>query len=231
MTATAARLGVGRTGPRLRTRTYLDFVTDHARARDAVTTDVPPAFVRRLGLVEIATRAATREEYVRKPELGRQLDASAVARLRRCRQRPQVQLAVTDGLSSAAVVANGGPLLKALVAELRRRRRKLGTALFVRHGRVRVQDAIGEVLHPDVFCFLVGERPGLATAESMSAYVIYRPSRRSAEPDRTVIANIHHGGIAPRAAARQIADLIDEMLDRRASGTALAALQESIGRG
>lgn len=219
---TPARLGIGRTGPRPRTRTYLDLIADHARARDAVTSDVPPQFVRTLGLLEIATRAATRADYVRVPELGRRLAASALPRLRRCRQRPEVQLALTDGLSSAAVVANGGTLLRALTGELRRRGRRLGTPLFVRHGRVRVQDEIGAVLHPDVFCFLVGERPGLATAESMSAYVLYRPSRRSTEPDRTVVSNIHAGGVPTRVAARQLADLIDEVLARRASGAALA---------
>ena len=103
------------------------------------------------------------------------------------------------------------------------------TPIFVRNGRVRVQDEIGAVLKPEVFCFIVGERPGLVTAESVSAYVIYRPSRRSAEPDRTVVSNIHRGGVAPVVAARRIADLIDEMLRRGASGAALAAARDSAG--
>src|SRR6185503_8582383 len=101
--------------------------------------------VRSLGLVEIATAARTRADYVAVPTLGRQLDTSAHARLRRCRQRPEVQLALTDGLSSAAIVRNGGPLLRALTRLLRARRRGLGTPLFVRNGRVRVQDEIGEI--------------------------------------------------------------------------------------
>jgi ethanolamine ammonia-lyase small subunit len=223
LAATPSRLAIGRAGPRLRTTAWLDLVADHARARDAVMSEVPPALVRRLGLAEIATRARTRAEYVAVPALGRELDPSARARLRRCRTRPEVQLALTDGLSSAAVVANGGALLRALTRELLRRGRKLGTPLFVRNGRVRVQDEIGAVLQPEVFCFLVGERPGLATAESLSAYVIYRPTRRSVEPDRTVVSNIHRGGIAPATAARELATLIDEVLHRRASGAALAA--------
>ena len=218
-----ARLGIGRSGPRLRTRAWLDLVADHARARDAVTSEVPPALVRRLGLVEIATGARSRADYVRVPELGRRLDPSARARLRRCRQAPEVQLALTDGLSSAAVVANGAALLRPLVRELARRGRRLGTPLFVRNGRVRVQDAIGALLRPEVFCFIVGERPGLATAESLSAYVLYRPTLRSAEPERSVVSNIHRGGLPPARAARELADLIDEILRRRASGAALAA--------
>jgi ethanolamine ammonia-lyase small subunit len=225
LSATPARLAIGRAGPRLRTAAWLDLVADHARARDAVTSEVPAAFIRTLGLTEIATRARTRLEYVRVPALGRQLDRGALPRLRRCRQRPEVQLALTDGLSSAAVVANGAALLRALTHELRRRGRTLGTPLFVRNGRVRLQDELGAVLRPEVFCFIVGERPGLATAESLSAYVLYRPTRRSTEPDRTVVSNIHRGGIAPARAARQLADLIDEILLRQASGAALAALR------
>jgi ethanolamine ammonia-lyase small subunit len=223
LAATPARLAIGRTGPRLPAAAYLAMVADHARARDAITSEVPAAFARKLGLTEISTRAHTRAEYVRVPALGRTLDALAIARLRRCRHRPEVQLALTDGLSSAAIVANGPPLLRALRRRLLRRGRRLGTPLFVRNGRVRVQDEIGAILRPEVFCFLVGERPGLATAESVSAYVIYRPTRRSAEPDRTVISNIHRGGVTPAAAARELADLIDEILERGASGAALAA--------
>lgn len=225
LAATPARLAIGRAGPRLRTAAWLDLVADHARARDAVTGEVPAALVRKLGLTEITTRAASRLDYVRVPALGRKLDRGAPARLRRCRQRPEVQLALADGLSSAAVVANGGVLLHALSRELRRRGRTLGTPLFIRNGRVRVQDEIGALLRPEVFCLIVGERPGLATAESLSAYVLYRPTRRSAEPDRTVVSNIHRGGIAPAAAARRLADLIEEILRRQASGAALAAAQ------
>ncbi len=229
LAATPARLAIGRAGPRLRTAAHLAMVADHARARDAITSEVPSTLVRRLGLTEVATRARTRDAYVRMPALGRTLDGSAAGRLRRCRQHPEVQLALTDGLSSAAVVAHGAALLRALTRTLRRRGRRLGTPLFIRNGRVRVQDEIGALLRPEVFCLLVGERPGLVTAESLSAYVIYQPTRRSAEPDRTVVSNIHRGGIPPAAAARQLADLIDEILDRGASGAALAAARATAG--
>ena len=134
LAATPARLAIGRTGPRLPAAAYLAMVADHARARDAITSEVPAAFARKLGLTEISTRAHTRAEYVRVPALGRTLDAPAIARLRRCRQRPEVQLALTDGLSSAAIVVNGPPLLRALRRRLLRRRRRLGTPLFVRNG-------------------------------------------------------------------------------------------------
>ena len=225
LAATPARLAIGRAGPRLPVKAYLRFLADHARARDAVSTEVPATFVRRLGLTELATRAATRADYLREPGLGRTLAPSARAKLKRCRQRPAVQLVVADGLSSAAVVAHAGPVLRALTRILTRRGHRLGTPLFVRNGRVRVQDEIGAALHADVCCLIVGERPGLATAESLSAYVIYRATRASAEPDRTLISNIHEGGLPAATAARRIADLVDECLRHRASGAALATAQ------
>ncbi len=223
LASTPARLAIGRTGPRPTAAAYLRFLADHARARDAVFTEVPAALVKKLGLVEIATGAATRSAYLREPRLGRALAPTARARLARCRHRPEVQLLVIDGLSSAAVVAHGGALLRKVTALLRARGRKLGTPIFVRNGRVRVQDEIGHVLRPEICCAIVGERPGLATATSLSAYVIHRPTRASAEPDRTLISNIHDGGLPIPVAARQIADLVDTCLERGASGAALAA--------
>jgi ethanolamine ammonia-lyase small subunit len=215
-------LAIGRAGPRLTAGAHLALAADHARARDAVTAEVPASFVRALRLTEITTRAATRADYLRQPALGRSLSRVSLQRLRRCRQRPQVQLALADGLSSAAVVTNGGTLLRSLTRRLRGRGRRLGTPLFVRNGRVRVQDEIGAIIRPEVFCLIVGERPGLATAESLSAYVLYKPSRQSAEPDRSVIANIHRRGLRPAEAARRIADLLDEILEHGASGAPLA---------
>lgn len=223
LATTPARLAIGRTGPRPTAATHLRFLADHARARDAVFTEVPSALVKKLGLTEIATMAPSRTAYLQEPRLGRALAASARSRLARCRKRPEVQLLLIDGLSSAAIVTHGGALLRKLTTILRSRRRRLGTPLFVRNGRVRVQDEIGHVLRPEVCCAIVGERPGLATATSLSAYVISRPTRASAEPDRTLISNIHDGGLAPTIAARQIADLIDECLQLGASGAALAA--------
>jgi ethanolamine ammonia-lyase small subunit len=100
---------------------------------------------------------------------------------------------------------------------------------FVRNARVRVEDHIGEILRPDVVCMLVGERPGLSTAESLSAYVIYRPTLKSLEPDRTVISNIHRNGTPIVEAARQIAALIDNAIRHRATGAKLAALLAPAG--
>ena len=226
--STPARLGLGRAGPRYTTAAMLALRADHARAVDAVMTMVAPDWPRRHGLLEVHSQALTREDYLRYPERGRRLtnaDAARVARLkRRARVKsapPSLLLCVGDGLSSAAVEKNAAPLLRALT-KLLAARYNLFKPIFIRNARVRIEDHLGEILRPDVVCMIVGERPGLVTAESLSAYVIYRPTLKSIEPERTVISNIHRGGIPIAEAARKIAALIDETIRFQASGALLA---------
>jgi len=226
--STPARLGLGRAGPRYTTAAMLSLRADHARAVDAVMTLVAKDWPRRNGLFEVHSQALTREDYIRYPERGRRLtdvDATRVARLkprgRRKSATPSVLLCIGDGLSSAAVEKNAAPLLRALTKMLAPRYRLLKPT-FIRNARVRIEDHLGEILRPDVVCMIVGERPGLVTAESLSAYVIYRPTLKSIEPDRTVISNIHRGGIPIAEAARKIAALIDDAIKFQASGAALA---------
>src|SRR5580658_10378649 len=221
-------IGLGRAGPRYTTASMLALRADHARAVDAVMTLVAPDWPRRNGLLEVHSQALTREDYLRYPERGRRLtnaDAARVARLKpRARAKstpPSVLLCVGDGLSSAAVEKNAAPLLRALTRLLAARYNLL-KPIFIRNARVRIEDHLGEILRPDVVCMIVGERPGLATAESLSAYVIYRARLKSIEPDRTVISNIHRGGIPIAEAARKIAALIDDTIQFQASGALLA---------
>jgi ethanolamine ammonia-lyase small subunit len=244
--STPARLGLGRAGPRYTTAAMLSLRADHARAVDAVMTEVAPDWSRRNNLLEVHSQASTRDDYIRYPERGRRLtdvDAKRIARLKplllrspfpaRARKKglgvrfrgrvelPPVLLCIGDGLSSAAVEKNAAPLLRALTKILTSRYRLL-KPIFIRNARVRIEDHLGEILRPDVICMIVGERPGLVTAESLSAYIIYRPSLKSIEPDRTVISNIHRGGIPIPEAARKIASLIADAIKFEASGAALA---------
>jgi ethanolamine ammonia-lyase small subunit len=230
--ATPARLDVGRAGPRYTTPAMLALRADHARAVDAVVTTIPRDWARRNGLMEVHSEALTRDDYLRYPERGRRIAAVDIARMKhlappRTRSsrgklaKPTVLICVGDGLSSAAIEKNAKPLLKALERALKSRC-NLMKPIFIRNARVRIEDHLGEILRPEVICMVVGERPGLATAESLSAYVIYRPTLKSIEPDRSVISNIHRGGIAIPEAARKIAALIDDAIRFQATGAALA---------
>ncbi len=231
--STPARLGLGRAGSRYTTAAMLSLRADHARAVDAVMTEVARDWPKRNGLIEVHSQALTREEYLRHPERGRRLYDADVARVATLKLRsrgkavtPSVLVCIGDGLSSAAVEKNAGPLLRALKPMLARRYRLL-KPIFIRNARVRIEDHLGEILRPDVICMIVGERPGLVTAESLSAYVIYRPTLKSIEPDRTVISNIHRGGIPIAQAARKIATLIDDAIRLQASGAKLAKKMSS----
>jgi len=228
---TPARLAIGRAGVRYTTASMLKFRADHARAVDAVMTQVSAEWPRKNGLVEFHSEAASRDEYLHRPRRGRRLRADEVVKLKALNKRspkkdalkPSVLIFVGDGLSSPAVEANAGPLLRALTKAVHDRYRLL-KPLFVRNARVRIEDHLGEILRPDVICMIVDERPGLATAESLSAYVIYRPRLSSLEPDRTVISNIHRGGIPITEASKKIAALIDDANLHRATGAKLAAV-------
>lgn len=94
----------------------------------------------------------------------------------------------------------------------------LPPVLFIKYARVGAMDAVGEVTDADVICMLVGERPGLVTAESMSAYIAYKPKHGLAEAKRTVISNIHKGGTTAVEAGAHAAELIVRMLEKKASG-------------
>jgi ethanolamine ammonia-lyase small subunit len=229
---TPARLEIGRAGPRYTTSAWLEFRADHARARDAVTAEVSTDWVIRNRMIELTSCAQSREQFLLKPDLGRRLSKSAVAILKKkfavLRDRRRfVILCVGDGLSSLAVETNAGRLVRLLARRLKNRY-EIGAPIFVRNARVRIQDHIGELLSPKLVCMLVGERPGLKCAESLSAYVIYKPTLKSLEPDRTVISNIHRGGLKVEDAAKKISQLIDDAMRLGASGAALSNLTANL---
>ncbi|ELY59876.1 ethanolamine ammonia-lyase small subunit [Natronococcus amylolyticus DSM 10524] len=216
------RLGVGRSGPRPTTEALLEFRADHGVARDAVHSRVSDDLLKEFGLVRLRTRVADTDQYLARPDLGRELDADSLERLERdCEPAPEVQLVVSDGLSSSAVEANVPQLLPALLDGLEARGISVGTPVFVESGRVDVMDAVGEELEADCCVNLIGERPGLRTAESLSAYLVYGPERGSATAKKSVVSNIHDGGLPPVEAGAELVDLIAEMLDAEASGVDL----------
>ncbi|HWQ41610.1 MAG TPA: ethanolamine ammonia-lyase subunit EutC [Desulfosporosinus sp.] len=220
--STPARIGVWRSGPRPLTDTLLRFRADHAVAQDSVLGKVPEDFPAKYGMVSVKSLCQSKDEYLTRPDLGRKLDAENLEILRQgCQKEAMVQIIVSDGLSSKAVEANIPNLLPALTQGLEGMGVKLGTTIFVRHGRVAVMDIIGEELKPEVALILIGERPGLGTAESMSAYMGYNPRQGMVESERTVVSNIHKGGTPAAEAGAHLASLIKKILDVKASGMKL----------
>lgn len=222
---TPARILVGRAGGSYRTSTLLELRRDHASARDAVgaefdlISDLGAELVERFGLFEISTRAATKQEYLVRPDLGRSLaDDAKAAVVRDCPRDADLQVVIGDGLSAAAVRAQVPSLLPLLEQEAGRRGWRFGRPFFVRHCRVGVLNDVGEVLGPAVVVLLIGERPGLATAESLSAYLAYRPRAGHDDSRRNLISNIHARGVSPDRAAPRIAELAAQMIRLGISG-------------
>jgi ethanolamine ammonia-lyase small subunit len=225
---TPARILVGRTGSSYRTATQLALRLDHAAARDAVCTEID--LPRDLpGLFKLATRATSKEEYLLRPDLGRQLnDEARQTLLQRCPTGAELQVAVGDGLSAAAVLTQVPRLLPLLEQEARQRGWDFGQPFFIRHCRVGVLNDIGELLHPEVVVLLIGERPGLATAQSLSAYMAYRPRPGHTDANRNLISNIHARGVSPQEAAPRIVALAEQMRRLGTSGVAVKEVRPSL---
>ena len=221
--STRARICAGHNGPRPRTQALLRFLADHARSKETVLSEIPGEWVQRAGLLEVQTEIVEKSQYLTRPDLGRVLGAPGLEIVRtQCIKSPDVQLLVSDGLSTEATTANFDDIVPPLVRGLESLQLKAGTPLFVRFGRVKVEDQIGEMLDAKVVILLIGERPGLGQSESLSCYMVYRPTSNTVEAERTCISNIHRGGTPPVEAAAVIAELAARMLKEQASGIALA---------
>nr|WP_200956811.1 ethanolamine ammonia-lyase subunit EutC [Caloramator mitchellensis] len=216
---TPARIGVWRSGPRYKTETLLRFRADHAVAMDAVFTDVSEELLQEMNLFSVKTMCRNKDEYLTRPDLGRKFDDDSIKMIKeKCKANPQVQIYVSDGLSSTAIEANVKDVLPAIIQGLKAYGIEVGTPFFVKYGRVPAMDVISEVTGADVTCVLIGERPGLATAESMSAYMAYKATVNMPEARRTVVSNIHRGGTPPVEAGAHIAEIIKLMIEKKASG-------------
>ncbi len=220
-----ARILMGRSGARQRTPSLLNFMADHAAAIDAVLTDVSDDFLEKNGLFKVATVVKDKDEYLMRPDLGKKLsDTAKEDILQNCDKGKQVQIIVVDGLSSTAIEANVSDVMPALIQGLESQGLSVGRPFFIQYGRVGVMDDVGPLLECDVIVEFVGERPGLITAESMSAYMAYRPDHSTIEAGRTVVSNIHRNGTPPAEAGAHLATIVKKMVDNKASGMKLSSL-------
>ena len=219
---TPARLGSGRAGQRYKTLTMLRFRADHAAAQDAVFSQVPEDYAQKNGLIAVQTCCKDKDEYLTRPDHGRCFDEENQKIIRKyVKGSPRVQIVVGDGLSSAAIQTNAMDCLEAIKDGLKVRGIDVGQSIFVRYCRVGAGDAVGDVTGCELVCVLVGERPGLVTDKSMSAYITYKPHTGVSESSRTVVSNIHAQGTPAVEAGAYVAELIDTILKKKVSGVGL----------
>jgi ethanolamine ammonia-lyase small subunit len=222
---TPARVLADRAGAAYRTATQLQLRRDHAAARDAVRADfdlikdLGAEFAEQWKVFSVSTMAASKDEYLRRPDLGRRLDKNARGQLlAQCVLNADLQIVIGDGLSVTAVSTQVPQLLPLLTEKARLRGWSLGQPFAVEYCRVGVMSDVGEMLQPKVVVLLIGERPGLATAESLSAYMAYQPRAGHNDSNRNLISNIHPRGVSTEAAATRIIDLAEQMMQRQTSG-------------
>jgi len=224
---TPARIGLGRSGTSLPTAELLRFASAHAQARDAVHVPLDAALLAaRLAAdgwacVPARSRADTRDAYLRRPDLGRQLHEASAAQLRAA-QAGEVDLAivVADGLSAVAAQRHAALLLGALRAALSGTV-SMAPVVVATQARVALADEIGALLQARLALIVLGERPGLSSPDSLGAYLTHAPRPGCLDAQRNCVSNIRPDGLAIDAAAQRLAWLVGEALRRRLTGVSL----------
>lgn len=230
---TAARIAIGRSGGSLPTGEVLDFRLAHARARDAVLSAfTPEALVGELqGLgpkvVVVESAARDRSEFLQRPDAGRRLAEGSRLRLEKMAATPvDLAVVVSDGLSTLAAMTQAAPVLRELVPALLARGWMLAPIVVARYGRVALQDEVGAIFQARLSLMLLGERPGLGSADSLGAYFTFAPGVGRTDADRNCLSNIRGGGLAPADAARKLRWMLGEA---RRLGISGVALKDSAG--
>jgi ethanolamine ammonia-lyase small subunit len=228
MASTTARIGVGRAGPRYSTAELLLFQGDHAVTQDALYRDVDQKLLDEFKLFTVQTKVTGgKQEYLLRPDLGRLLNDDAKRIINeKCQKSVNVQLVVGDGLSAAAIEANLRQIFPVIRQGVQTAGLTFGTPFFIKYARVGVMNDVGELIKPDVVILLIGERPGLGRAESMSAYMGYKPKYGDTDADRDVVCNIfENGGTNPLEGGAFVVQIAQKMRKSQASGVKLKMMK------
>lgn len=225
---TSARIFLDGPGTSYSTADLLKLRADHAAAQDAIQSELTihdpgvSRLVDGVGLFGVSTHATSLAEYLTDPGRGRSLDEAARNEVvRQCPPDTDLQVVLGDGLSPRAVARYGADVLESLHEDAHTRGWTVGRPFLVSRCRVGVLNDVGDLLGPSVVVLLIGERPGLQTAESMSAYMAYRPASGHTDADRNLVCNIHERGTVPSDAVPRIMDLAEQMRRTASSGVAI----------
>ncbi len=224
---TAARIAIGRVGSSIPLKESLKFKLAHAHARDAVYSvlDTEGLFNNlktfNTPVLHLHSQAQNRHKYLKRPDLGRLLDEESAVQLQEHRVSADIAIIIADGLSATAVNENAYGLLQLLIPVLREAKLKIAPLCMVEQGRVAIGDHIGEALNARFSIVLIGERPGLSSADSMGAYLTYNPRPGLTDESRNCISNIRPQGLKHQPAAGKIYYIVNEAFKRKLSGVAL----------
>lgn len=226
---TPARVNVGRCGTRPTTSTWVKFREDHALARDAIKSELSESFLTEFaslrGFPVITSSASGRDDFISFPPKGKSTDEATIKKLvASCPKNVDIQIVISDGLSAKAVELNVPDLLPMIEHGFEVNGWTVGRPVIVRFGRVAIADQIAHALSARLAINLIGERPGLSSAEGLSAYITYNPGPHTISSDRTVVSNIHEKGTPPVEAGAYIVKLVESIFKHGVSGVKLQKL-------
>lgn len=232
-TQTNARIGLGNVGGSLPTQQILSLKLDHARAKDAVFSPleteklINDLSIFNLPFFFLKSKAENKIEYLKRPDLGRKLDASSVEILKKSNEKPDIVLVITDGLSADAVNSQVIEVLRMIIPEFTKKH-KLALVL-VENGRVAIADEIGEFLNAQFTAIFIGERPGLSSPQSMGIYTTFQPKVGLTDESRNCISNIHPEGLSAAQAVQILNYYMGESFRNAYSGFKLKLELNLIG--
>lgn len=222
---TPARVGLARVGGSVATVDHLAFQAAHAAARDAVvaTLDVEGLADRfaAFPVMRLRSAAADRATYLRRPDLGRRLHPDARDTL--APMLGEVAVVVADGLSATAANRYAPMVVHELAALLAQYGVRIGLIALVEQGRVAVGDDLAQAVGAQAVVVLLGERPGLSAADSLGAYVTWRPGTATTDAERNCVSNIRDGGLAPLLGAAAIVRIVLAARVQNVTGVRLVA--------
>jgi ethanolamine ammonia-lyase small subunit len=221
--ATRARVALGRAGDALPTARELEFRAAHAAARDAVHSPLDVDRLRAdLGgkvlsdVLVVASAAPDRATYLQRPDLGRRLAEGTTLP----RTGADLAVVLADGLSPRAVHPHGPGLAAALLERLAGW--SVAPLVVATQARVALGDAIGAALGVRAVVVLVGERPGLSSADSLGVYLTWDPRPGRVDSERNCVSNVRPPhGLSYAQAATTVAALLGAARELGASGVAL----------
>jgi ethanolamine ammonia-lyase small subunit len=221
---TSARVGLSRAGNSLPTSELLALQLAHARAKEAVQSELD---VRLLGLelkplmeevLFVRSAAQDRATYLRRPDLGRRLSDESRRLVVEKKGEYDAVFVIADGLSALAVQMHAARFIEATLSLLERVDWKLAPFVVVERGRVAVGDEIGECVGAALSVVLIGERPGLSSPDSLGVYLSWNPHVGLTDADRNCISNIRTEGLSYVNAANKLLFLMNEARRRKLSG-------------
>ena len=225
---TGARIGIGRAGNAIPLKELLAFKMAHAHARDSVYSELNThQLVVGLGqfklpVLHLHSRAVNRQQYLQRPDFGRELSPDALHHFEGAAfTQTDFAIVITDGLSATAINHYAVGLIELLLPKLLAAQYKPAPISVVEQGRVAIADEIGLALNAKLSLILIGERPGLSSADSMGAYLTFAPKPGNTDEARNCISNIRKGGLEPAQAADKLFYLMTEALKLQLSGVAL----------